>query len=395
MESTFSLEQISAVVPRIMEWRHSLHRIPEIGNDLPKTLAYVEAALVETGATPRRCGKGLIADFGKSGPLVAIRADMDGLPVEEATGLPYASVHRGNMHACGHDVHTACLLGCAAILRDVEPGFRVRLIFQPGEEGYFGALGMINDGCLNGVGAIVAGHVGDLTEELGPGDIGVIPGAMMAASDGFEGAFVGVGGHGSAPHRVRDPTPALAEFVLQCHAFRSREFDQTDPAVVSVCMVSAGSAHNVIPECAVFKGTVRTLSVENRALAERRLREIGEGIALANNLRFTFDWRGGYPPLVNDDRVVNIVRTTARNMVGQDKVITLKRPNMGGEDFAYYLQRVPGCFWFVNTQNSAKGITAANHNPRFDVDEERLAILPLLNLNAAAALARSIQQDEL
>ncbi|MCX7023704.1 MAG: M20 family metallopeptidase [Spirochaetes bacterium] len=392
---TFALDAFEKMGTRVVEHRRALHRIPEIGLELPETIAYVEAKLAAAGAIPRRCGMGLVADFGSSGPLVAIRADMDGLPIVEETELPFASERHGRMHACGHDVHTAALLGCAEILAGTEPGFRVRLAFQPGEEGFFGAVGMIEGGCLDDVRAIVGGHVGDLSEELEPGQAGFMPGFLMAAADRFRAVFTGQGGHGAEPHRARDPIPALAEYILACQSFRAREFNQTEPVVISICRVESGSAHNIIPEQAFIEGTVRTLSDRNRELAERRLREIGEGIALATGTRFLFDWLGGYPPLVNHPGATAIARAAASSTLGPDRVVDMTKPSMGGEDFAYFLKRVPGCFWYMNTQAPALGIDKPNHNPRFDVDERRILELALVNLNAAAALADAVARGEL
>jgi amidohydrolase len=291
------------------------------------------------------------------------------------------------MHACGHDAHSAALLGCALVLSKIDPGFRVRLIFQPGEEGYFGAVGMIDDGCLEGVDAIVGGHVGDLTEELKPGQFGFRSGVLLAAADRFEGVFIGKGCHGSAPHRGRDPIPALAEYILACHVARSREFDQSEQVVLSICAVSAGTTHNVIPERATFLGTARTLSPEDRVRAKERLAGIGEGIALATGTKFEFTWLPGYPPLCNHPEATKAVSAVAQRLFGPDRVVQIKKANMGGEDFAYYLQRVPGSFWFLNTNDPARGIDKPNHNARFDVDERYLWEMAWLNLSAAAELA--------
>ncbi|MBN1241757.1 MAG: amidohydrolase [Spirochaetales bacterium] len=382
-------EEAARVLPRVVEWRRALHRMPEAGLELPLTSGYIERELRALGLEPERAGSALRADIGSTGPLVAIRADTDALPVEEATGLEFASARPGFMHACGHDAHAAALLGVAAVLvahRNELP-FRVRLVFQPGEEGFFGALGVIEAGFLDGVDAIVGAHVGDLSEEIAPGQAGFLAGPMMAASDRFEGRFVGSGGHGSAPHRARDPVPALARFILDSQEIAARELAATDSCVVSVCSVSAGEAHNVIPDSASFRGTARTLRPDSRTLVERRLAGIGAGIAATHNLAFEWSWLGGYPPLVNDERATRAVMEAAAGILGKDSVVALRHPIMGGEDFAYYLERVPGCFWFLDTQAPARGIDKPNHNPRFDVDESLLGRVVSVNLAAAAALA--------
>jgi amidohydrolase len=368
--------------------RRELHRIPEIGLELPLTLAYLRKALTEAGLYPRDCGQGLVADIGQKGPLIALRADMDALPIAEETGLAYASGIAGAMHACGHDGHMAGLLAAAqALAADPPRDHRVRLIFQPGEEGFFGAPAMISAGCLEGVAAIAGGHVGDLSEELSPGQIGFMPGPMMAASDLFAGAFVGSGGHGSAPHQTRDPIPALAQFISGAYALRSREADQRRPFVISVCQVEAGSAFNIVPGRAAFKGTARSLGIAERELAKRGLKRLCEGSALAMGVDYEFEWTDGYPSLVNDAASVEACVDGAQRLLGPGRVKILSAPSMGGEDFAYYLQKIPGCFWFMNTQDPWRGIRYPNHHPRFDMDEALLADVAAVHIASAAALA--------
>lgn len=370
------------------EHRRELHSIPEIGLELPHTLSYLRKALHAAGISAHDCGPGLIADIGDKGPLIALRADMDALPIHEETGLPYASRSPGAMHACGHDAHMAALLAAAQILAAQPPrDYRVRFIFQPGEEGFFGAPAMISAGCLDGVAAIAGGHVGDLSEELSPGQLGFMHGPMMAASDLFAGAFLGSGGHGSAPHHARDPIPALAHFINGAYALRSREADQRRPFVISVCQLEAGSAFNIIPERAAFKGTARSLDERERELAKRGLRRLCEGSALAMGVDYEFEWTDGYPSLANDAASVEACMAGAQRLLGPGRVKILSTPSMGGEDFAYYLKKIPGCFWFMNTQNPERGIRYPNHHPRFDVDEALLDEAAALHIASAAALA--------
>ncbi len=374
--------------PRATEHRRALHRMPEIGIDLPDTLAYVRKTLRDAGLEPHDCGPGIICDIGSTGPLVALRADMDALPVTEETGLPFSSERPGAMHACGHDAHMAALLTAAELLAARPPAaYRVRLLFQPGEEGEFGAPAMIAAGCLEGVSAIAGGHVGNLSDELLPGQVGFMRGAMMAASDRFRGAFHGSGGHGSAPHQAADPIPALAQFVSGAYSLRSRAFDQREPLVISVCQVEAGSAFNVIPSDAAFKGTVRTLDAKLRAAAREGLERLCAGTAEACGVRGEFEWLDGYPPLVNEPAAVGACSAAARKLLGESAVVDMTVPSMGGEDFAYYLERVPGCFWFMNTQNPSRGMDKPNHHPRFDLDESCLGTAVRLHLALAEALA--------
>jgi len=378
------------IAERAMTHRRALHAIPEVGLDLPDTVAYISQAIGHAGLEARPCGGGLIVDIGRQGPLIAIRADMDGLPVTEDSGLQFASAHHGMMHACGHDAHAGALLACAEAFASSPPeGFRVRLLFQPGEEGWFGARPMIASGCLDGVSAIVGGHVGNLSEELSPGQAGFMPGAMMASSDLFEGAFVGSGGHGAAPHQALDPIPALAEFVMSLQAFRNRAPDQRKPFVVSVCELSAGSTYNVIPGEACFKGTARTLEPFERNLARTGIERVCAGVALAHGLGHRFAWLEGYPPLTNDVRATGIAMEAVTGVLGEANVKSMTVPSMGGEDFAFYLAKVPGCFWFFNTQSPEKGIIHPNHHPRFDVDDNLLGLFARANMAAAGALARA------
>lgn len=377
-------------LPLLVEQRRALHRIPEVGLDLPETATFIAAELRKLGLEPRRFGSGLRVDVGGSGPLIALRADMDALPLVEATGASYASVLPGRMHACGHDAHAAALLVALRVLKEAgDLPFRLRAIFQPGEEGFFGARGLVEAGFLEGVDAIVAGHVGDLSDEMSPGEAAFLPGPLMAASDKFRASFVGSGGHGAAPHHSPDPIAAFAEYVLALQTLRAREIDQTKPAVISVCSVTSGSNYNIIPERLELLGTARSLDPGLRAFLERRIGETGRSIAGLRGLRFDYEWLGGYPPLVTDSLLEARAEVEARALLGEKRVRRLASPIMGGEDFAYYAEKVPGVYWFFNTQNPGKGIVHTNHNPRFDIDEELLGDFLAVNLAIVAALASS------
>lgn len=382
-----------ALLPGIIDLRRAFHRKPELGLNLPITQALVEAELDRLGITHRAIGSGLVAEIGGHGPRIGMRADMDGLPVTEATGLPWVSSHPGAMHACGHDGHMAALLGAAQILKEEEDfgrlGFRARLIFQPGEEGHFGALGMIAGGALEGLSAIEGGHLGDLSEELSPGQAGFLPGPMMAASDSFEASFIGSGGHGSAPHQSPDPVAAFADFIQALSQFRSRELDQRKAAVISVCAVRAGAANNVIPERLDLGGTARSLDGLMRSLLEKRIGEIGRAIAELWGLSFEYHWLGGYPPLVNHRVASEAIEAAARASLGPERVRRLASPIMGGEDFAFYAEKMPAAYWFLNSQAPLRGLSFPNHNPRFDLDEAVLADAVLLHLSSAQALAEN------
>ncbi len=370
--------------------RRALHAIPEVGLELPRTVAYIKQALRSMGLSPKDCAHGIIVDIGNKGPLVALRADMDALPIQEETGAAYASTIPFCMHACGHDAHAGILLATAEALAKNPPAdYRVRLIFQAGEEGAFGARYMIESGCLEGVRAIVGAHVGDLSEEIAPGQAGFLPGPMMAASDRFEGSFNGVGGHGCAPHQTKDPIPALAQFILATQVIRGRRVDQRKPLVISMCQVNAGTAFNIIPEKAEFKGTVRTLEPADRAFVRSCLEDACRGSALAGGVEGVFSWLDCYPPVRNDPEATGLAMEGAAAVLGSDAVVQMSVPSMGGEDFSYYLEKVPGCFWFLNTQCSGKAFVYPNHNSKFDVDESLFARVIAVNLAAAALFAKA------
>ena len=387
----FPESRVRPALPGIIGLRRRLHAIPELGLDLPATAGLVEAELRALGLEPRRVGSGMWADLGCTGPLVAIRADMDALPVPERTGLACASRHPGRMHACGHDAHTASLLGAAGLLvQEADQGglpFRVRLVFQAGEEGFNGAGPLIDAGVLDGVAAMVGGHVGGFGAELKPGQAGFLHGPIMAASDRFQGAFIGAGGHGSEPHATRDPVPALAEYILALNALRARELDQTRPAVISVCSIHAGASFNVIPARAEFSGTARSVHPDIRAAFAERIGAVARAIAGQHGLEVEYQWLEGYPPVVNHPRASALAAAAAQRLLGPERVVVLSRPSMAGEDFAYYLQRVPGCYWFLNTQAPERGIDQPNHSDRFDVDEDLLWILTAVHLATAERLA--------
>jgi amidohydrolase len=381
---------------KTIQHRRALHAIPELGLELPKTVAYIRSALATAGIKAQDCAGGLLADLGTSGPLIAIRADMDALPVREETRAEYASTIDGCMHACGHDAHSAALLGLAEhLVLNPPQGFRIRLIFQPGEEGFFGARYMIAAGCLDGVSAICGGHVGDLSEELAPGQAGFMAGKLMAASDIFEGSFTGAGGHGSAPHRAVDPIPALAQFVLGVQNFRARVPDQRSPFVLSICQLNAGSAFNIIPGTASFKGTARTLGSAERLLAREGVEAAGKGAALATGTTFELAWTEGYPALVNDPASTTAATAAAIAVLGPGRVKTMSLASMGGEDFAYYLEKIPGCFWFMNTQAPDRGIRFPNHHPCFALDESYLGEFAAVNLGIARELASRVHAGTL
>ena len=365
-----NLERIKEIAEEVVNFRRDLHRIPEVGLDLPKTVSYVVEKLRSFGLHPKEMGKGVVCDIGEP-PFVAVRADMDALPMEEKNDVPYRSEHPGAMHACGHDAHTAVLLGLAKYLSENPPKTGVRLIFQSGEEGYFGALEMIKAGALENVKAIIGEHVGSFMEAP-EGAVITRKGTFMASSDIFRVKFKGKGGHGSAPHAALDPIAPASQFVLALYSFRGREINQTHPFVSTITKFVSGTTFNVIPDEAELAGTVRAIDEEDRKKAARRLEELARGIAEANGLEVEFEYEWLYRTLVNSDEYVEKLGKIVKE-IGVP-FVELDSPIMGAEDFSYYLEKVPGVFFFVNTMNREKGIIHPNHSPYFDIDEEKLWI---------------------
>lgn len=375
----------------LLHWRRHLHAHPELSGHEANTATYVAAALRGMGLEPReRVGGmyGLTVDLGPAGrPCVALRADMDALPIQEQTGLPYASRTPGVMHACGHDAHTAMLLGAARLLseRRGELARPVRLIFQPAEEQPpGGAKPMIDAGVLDGVERVYGLHI---WSEMPVGTLGTRAGVFMASTDELDIVIRGRGGHAAMPQQCVDPIVAASQVVVALQSITSRSIAMTDSAVVSITQFNGGTASNIIPEEARLAGTVRTLSEATRAAVLRRLREIVEGVARAHGAEARVEVGAGYPALVNDAAAVESALRAARGLgIASERILQLAAQG-GGEDFAYYARRVPSAFVFLGARNEAKGCVFAHHHPRFNIDEDALplgaALLAALALSAA------------
>ena len=367
-----NIEEVKSFLDEIITHRRQLHQIPEVGLELPKTKEYITSKLKEFGLEFKECGHGIVVDFGEP-PYVAIRADMDALPLQELNDVPYKSKHEGMMHACGHDAHAATLLTLAHYLSERKPKKGVRLLFQPGEEGHFGAVDMIKNGVLEGVEVIIGGHVGTIGQGEAPeGAVLSKKGPFMAAADEFKVRFVGKGGHGSSPHETLDPIVAAASFINAVYIHRSRELRQTHPVVITVARVSSGTTHNVIPEEAILQGTVRTLFEDDRKFIAKRLEELAKSIADMFRMKVEFEYMWGYDSLHNTPDVVDEIKSISEEIGAV--FVELPEPVMGAEDFSYYLKERPGAFFFVNTANKEKGIIHPNHSAYFEVDEEKLWI---------------------
>jgi amidohydrolase len=359
--------------------RREFHAHPELSWKEAETSRRIEERLAELGCENIRRGfkgteSGVVADLtgGKPGPCVALRADIDALPVQEATGLFYASVVPGVMHACGHDAHAAMLLGAAQILSEMRkdiPG-KVRLIFQPAEEAGYdsGAPAMIAEGALDGVAAIGGIHA---WSQIPSGKFGFRKGTCMASADLWEMTIQGKGGHGSAPHNAIDPTVAVAHIISMLQTVVSREIDPLESAVVSVGKVEAGIAPNVIPEKAVVTGNVRTTTRETRDGIETRIRRIIDGVSAALRCETTLKYTRIYPVTVNDAGLTDIMAAAAAQIVGAENLVELPIA-MGSEDFSYYGEKIPAVFAMLGIADPAKGTDNQHHSPRFAIDDDVL-----------------------
>jgi amidohydrolase len=374
--------EVDEIMPGVVADRRHLHQHPELGFQEFETARFVAERLAALGVEDVRTGiattgvTGLIrgAKGDGKGKVVLVRADMDALPIQEENQVDYRSQNDGKMHACGHDAHTAMLLGLTRILKDRRDRFAgtVKVLFQPAEEGGGGAKVMIDEGVLEEptVDAVFGMHV---AQEMPVGLIGVRPGPAMAASDRFDLVIKGKGGHGARPQGTIDPIAVGAQIVVALQTIVSRETDPTLPAVVTVGAFQAGEANNVIPDTALLRGTVRSFEESERRRLAERIEAIVRGIAGAMRAEVDFTYRFGYPPTVNDAAMTELVREVATGVVGPAKLI--EEPlHMGAEDFSFFLQRKPGCFFFVGTRNPEKGFVWGHHHPKFDIDEEGLAV---------------------
>lgn len=378
--------------------RHALHRTPEIGLELPVTQATVIAALEGLGLEITR-GEALdsvtaVLRGGLPGPAVLLRGDMDALPVTEDTGEAFTSQHDGIMHACGHDLHMAGLVGAARLLaarREELPG-SVVFMFQPGEEGYHGARLMIEEGVLDAAGerVVAAYGVHVFSAHLPTGVVAARPGTLMAASDQLFVRVIGKGGHGSKPHLAADPIPVAAEIVLALQSAVTRQFDAHDPVVVSVGRLAAGTIDNVIPEIAELDATVRTFSPAQHAMIPERLVRLVENIAAAHGLTADVRYERGYPVTVNDAGEVGRAARVSREVLGAEGWFDLPDPVAGAEDFSYVLEQVPGAYLFVAaTPRELDPETAPyNHSAQARFDDDAVpvsaAVLAALALDRLA-----------
>ncbi len=366
--------RINELIPRILDQvkdiRHDLHRHPETKFRETRTANTIAAILDEWGIGWRRCTEtGIVAVIGGGeGRTVALRADIDALPVPDQSGVPYTSVNEGFSHACGHDGHTAILLGTAWMLKQMEPHLhgKVKLIWQPAEEGGAGADHMIREGALENPvpDAIFALHG---WPGLPLGTAGYRFGPSMASTDDFIITVRGKGTHGAMPHAGVDPIAIAARVIEGVQTIRSRMLNPIIPAVITVGTIQGGSAVNVIPDEVVMSGTIRTLDNEVRASVPTLMKRMVEHTALASGGEGEFRLTAGYPPVINEERATAFVRDALFDIMGKEKVIEIPDPVMGGEDFAYYIEKIPGSFFRLGI-----GDRPALHNSRFDFNDEAI-----------------------
>lgn len=356
--------------------RREFHRIPELGFEEHKTSALVAEKLRVLGLTPQTgvAETGVVATIegGEPGPTLLLRADMDGLPVEERTGVEYSSTHPNRMHACGHDTHITMLLGAAKVLLRQRETLRgsVKLVFQPAEEGLGGARVMIEQGVLENpaVDAALGFHVWN---NLPVGQIGVREGPVMASSDRIKITIAGQGGHGAMPHRSADAIVGAAQVITALQTIVSRSVSPVEPAVITIGTIEGGYAPNVIADRVMMTGTVRTFHEDLWKAMPGHIERVVHGVCAAMGVQGTVEYNRGYPPTVNEPGMTELVREAATEVMGAEAVVYPEQ-STGAEDFSFFLQAVPGNYFFIGSANPLKGASQPHHHPEFNVDEDAM-----------------------
>lgn len=374
--------EINAQAEQLEDWviglRRDFHRHPELGGEEFQTSSRVAMELKKLGLEVRRHvgGYGVVGTLkgDKPGPTVALRADMDALPIQEKTGLPFASEVPGKMHACGHDAHTAILLGAAALLKEHQDEINgeVRFLFQPAEEGPGGAEPMIRDGCMENPEpeAIFALHT---FPHLPAGTVGIRPGAAMAASDGFALELTGPGGHAAYPHRSVDLVSLSSHLVLAYNSAVSREFDTNNPVVLSIGSIHGGEKDNVMPSRLELKGTIRTLDEDTRKEVKQRMENLTRDFCKSWGAGYSLKYKLGYPSTYNNPQLSQFAAEHLGELLGEAKVKMLPKPGMGAEDFAFFAQKAPGLMFRLGTGFTDQP-NFPNHTAEFQVNEAALKV---------------------
>lgn len=370
----------------IVAIRRELHRVPELGYHEFKTSQLIRQTLDDLHIPYRHpiAETGVLATLGDGkGPCVALRADMDALPIYERADVPFRSTVEGKMHACGHDCHVAMLLGAARMLkqREAEIHGTIKLLFQPAEEGGAGGLRMCVEGALEApsVERIFGLHV---WPTLPSGQIGSRAGTLLASAGSLSIVVTGVGGHAASPQMTHDPVVAAAKIVCELQTIVSRELDPLEPGVVSITTVHGGEAFNVIPTSVAMSGTIRSLTERGMAFLAERVHAIATQVAAANRCEAQVQFLDAYPPTVNDGHCWDVAQAVGRELLGDGSVQQIL-PVMGGEDFSYYTNRIPGCFVALGMRNESQGAVYGVHHPMFKADEDMLPVGSALHVGFA------------
>ena len=353
----------------IIEIRRELHKHPELAFEEKWTHKFISKELKALSLYPVNINKtGIIVDIGKGNNKIGLRADMDALPINEENELPFKSINNGVMHACGHDTHMAMLLGAAKLLTLNSVERPVRLLFQPSEERTpGGAKGMIEEGVLEGVSEIFGIHI---NPEIEIGSLSIRSGVMMASPDEMDIKITGTGGHAAEPHKTNDVIYATSLFINEIQGLVSRKSEPTKPVVISICSIHGGSTYNIIPTNVRLKGTVRTIDKESWQNIPQWIDDILKGISLSYGIEYELLYKRGYPILKNDEKKTKKLICIAQEIFKNIEI--MDDPVMGGEDFAYYLEKIPGSFSFIGGANKKKGIYSKLHTPHFIIDEDAL-----------------------
>ena len=370
---------IDEIKEEIIKLRREFHQIPEVSMKEYKTsdkiAAYLESCGIKVAKEIGKTGVVGLLEGKKQGKTLAIRSDMDALPIEEKTNLDFSSKHEGTMHACGHDGHISILLGTAKVLSNLKDQIQgnIKFIFQPAEEDLIGAKAMIEDNVMEDpeVDEILGLHI---WPDIDSGSIGVQSGPVMAAVDRFDIKIIGKGGHGGIPNKAIDPVVMTANLIERIQSIVSREIAPTKAAVITIGELQGGTAYNIIPDNVKVSGTVRTFDSEVRKYIEKRMRHVVKNVIESFGGKYEFSYENKVPPVVNNEALTQKITNRLESMLGKEKVIRDFELSMGGEDFALFQNRVPGTYMFLGTKNEAKGINNPIHHPEYNIDED---ILPL------------------
>lgn len=397
MERRFE-QDIKEVLPQVIAWRRRFHQYPELSFQEVETTKFIVQEIEKLGNLEilRPTATGVVARLhgAEPGPTIALRADIDALKMPELTGLEYASRHEGVMHSCGHDAHTAMLLGVLSVLSKNRKSLKGSFVFifqHAEEQPPGGAIEMVRANVLDGVDAILGQHVSAIVDV---GHIGLAAGASSANADCFEIVVSGRGGHASSPNLCIDPIPVAAQIVTAMQQIVPRTVNPLEQAVVSVTRINGGTADNIVPDTVTIGGTVRTYTAENRQKIHDRICAIATKLSESEDCIATVNYTFGYPSTVNTAPHVESLRELADLFYGSGVAVSID-PSMGGEDFSYYLEKVPGCFIYLGIRNPAKGCIFPGHNTKYLLDEDAFEMGVTMMVNGALRFQQMVEQQKL